>query len=224
MSPSRAASCAILKLRSLRSIGVTQLQHYYEPLRHHRRPRLSLTGFQLRITSPHRRGFPCCVGKPFNTCRRYYPDGTAKCCRFFLRSEGLHQVWDGSASAFTHFEACITFTRRFRPASSPSCLKQPSTPDTSAEFVTSPHRLIANRPSRPDRMGLSPIRSPTPFQGVRRVEKWRGGLGGSLYSLLLALSFASVTISPPCSVSTSRSSNRTCEFPASGSRLQVGCD
>ena len=48
---------------------------------------------------------------------------------------------------------------------------QPSTPDTSAEFVTSPHRLIANRPSRPDRMGLSPIRSPTPFQGVLNLPK-----------------------------------------------------
>src|SRR5258707_1268200 len=34
-----------------------------------------------------------------------------------------------------------------------------------------------------------------------RVEDWRAGLGRSLYSLFLALSFASVTLSRPCHVS-----------------------
>ena len=56
------------------------------------------------------------------------------------------------------------------------------------------------------------------FIGECRVEKWRGGLGGSLCSRFLALSSASATVSPPCSVSTSRSSNRTGGSPASGSR------
>src|SRR5258706_15689439 len=37
-----------------------------------------------------------------------------------------------------------------------------------------------------------------------RVEDWRAGLGRSLYSLFLALSFASVTLSRPCHVSSPR--------------------
>jgi len=54
------------------------------------------------------------------------------------------------------------------------------------------------------------------FQG--RVERWRGGLGGAY--LLPALSFAGASLAQPCSVSTSRSSNRTCRFPASGFRTR----
>ena len=48
-----------------------------------------------------------------------------------------------------------------------------------------------------------------------RVEKWRGGLGWAYR--LPALSVAGASLAQPCSVSTSRSSNRTCGFPASGS-------
>jgi transposase len=52
-----------------------------------------------------------------------------------------------------------------------------------------------------------------------RVEMWRGGLGG-LY-LFPALSSAGASLASPCSVSTSRSSNRTGGFPASGSRRRL---
>jgi hypothetical protein len=48
-----------------------------------------------------------------------------------------------------------------------------------------------------------------------RVERWRGGLGQA--QLLPALSSAGASLARPCPVSTSRSSNRTCRFPASGS-------
>jgi transposase len=48
-----------------------------------------------------------------------------------------------------------------------------------------------------------------------RVERWRGGLGVAY--LCPALSFAGASLAAPCSVSTSRSSNRACEFPAHGS-------
>ena len=48
-----------------------------------------------------------------------------------------------------------------------------------------------------------------------RVERWRGGLGGAY--LFPTLSVAGASVSPPCSVSTSRSSNRACGFPAHGS-------
>jgi hypothetical protein len=62
-------------------------------------------------------------------------------------------------------------------------------------------------------------RSRTRTRGKRgRVERWRGGLG-SAYRLP-ALSSAGASLALPCSVSTSRSSNRTCRFPASGSRTR----
>ncbi len=51
-----------------------------------------------------------------------------------------------------------------------------------------------------------------------RVERWRGGLGGGISG---CPGFPCVAQSrTPCSVSTSRSSNRTCGFAASGSRTR----
>jgi len=58
-------SCVGLELRPLPSTGVTRCQRYYGPLRHPRRPGLSLAGVRLRVTRPHRMGFPCCVRSPF---------------------------------------------------------------------------------------------------------------------------------------------------------------
>ena len=51
------------------------------------------------------------------------------------------------------------------------------------------------------------------------VEMWRGGLGSAY--LLPAFSSAGASIAGPCSVSTSRSSNRTCLSQASGSRRRL---
>src|SRR3982074_2373129 len=51
------------------------------------------------------------------------------------------------------------------------------------------------------------------------VEMWRGGLG--LAYLFPALSAAGASLARPYSVSTSRSSNRICGLPASGSRRKV---
>jgi hypothetical protein len=62
-------------------------------------------------------------------------------------------------------------------------------------------------------VGLRPEQAPAPWG---RVEMWRGGLG--LACLFPALSSAGASLSQPCSVSTSRSSNRTGAVNASGSR------
>jgi hypothetical protein len=57
------------------------------------------------------------------------------------------------------------------------------------------------------------------WDGKSRVEEWRGGLGEALR---VAGSFVCrCPSSPPCSVSTPRSSNRTCGFAASGSRTRT---
>jgi hypothetical protein len=50
---------------------------------------------------------------------------------------------------------------------------------------------------------------------IGRVEVWRGDVGSAY--LFPALSVAGASRVEPCSVSTPRSSNRTCRFPASGS-------
>src|SRR6516162_2263405 len=47
-----------LELGPLPSTGVTRRPRYYEPLRHPRRPGLSLAGVRLRVTRPHRSGLP----------------------------------------------------------------------------------------------------------------------------------------------------------------------
>ena len=54
-----------------------------------------------------------------------------------------------------------------------------------------------------------------------RVEMWRGRVGTTY--LYPALSSAGASVAAPCSVSTSRSSNRTCGSPASGSRTRHSC-
>jgi hypothetical protein len=60
-----------------------------------------------------------------------------------------------------------------------------------------------------------------PLCGVEVVESRCGAVGlGSAY-LLPALSAAGASLSGPCSVSTSRSSNRTGLFQASGSRRRL---
>ena len=62
-------------------------------------------------------------------------------------------------------------------------------------------RFGLKMPSRPREF------HPEPLTG--RVEDWRAGLGRSLYSLFLALSFASVTLSRPCHVSSPRHVERS---------------
>jgi hypothetical protein len=58
---------------------------------------------------------------------------------------------------------------------------------------------------------------PRPLSG--RVEDWRAGLGRSLCSLFLALSFASVTLSRPCHVSSPRHVERSVRI----SRTALSC-
>ena len=48
----------------LPSAGVTRFRRYYGPVRHPRRPGLSLAGFRLAVTSAAAGGFTCCAGSP----------------------------------------------------------------------------------------------------------------------------------------------------------------
>jgi len=99
--PVRVASCVRLELRSLPSAGITRLPRYYEPLRHPRRPGLSLASCQLILTTDHRWGFPCCPWSPPPACRRHYPgrlDGIDSLSTLSIHI-GLPQYHGGSAPA-----------------------------------------------------------------------------------------------------------------------------
>src|SRR5450631_3457059 len=93
-----AASDVDLELRPLPSTGVTRLRRYYEPLRHPKRPGLSLAGVQLAVTRRRRWGFPCFM---FLLCRRAVaitPVGPLGACIVRYPSDlGLPRATAGSA-------------------------------------------------------------------------------------------------------------------------------
>ena len=118
ISWSFAASCVCLELRSLPSTGVTQLQRYYEPLRHPRAPGLSLTGVRL-IIPDHAMGLPVLRALSLCTCCRHYPGAATRClssahspCRISLPRKparvGLRIVLFEVCSAFTRVAALHT--------------------------------------------------------------------------------------------------------------------
>src|SRR4051794_26099932 len=76
ISRSLATCCVCLELRPLPSTGITQLQWYYEPLRHPGAPGLSLTGIRLTIPD-HASGFPVLRALSLCTCCRHYPGAAA---------------------------------------------------------------------------------------------------------------------------------------------------
>ncbi len=54
------------EVRLLSSTGITRRHQYYKPVRHLKRPGLLVTEFQLRATTSHRWGFPCCLSIPLS--------------------------------------------------------------------------------------------------------------------------------------------------------------
>jgi hypothetical protein len=54
------------EVRLLSSAGITRRHQYYKPVRHPKRPGLLLTEVQLRATTSHRWGFPCCLSIPLS--------------------------------------------------------------------------------------------------------------------------------------------------------------
>jgi hypothetical protein len=64
------------EVRPLPSTGITRLPRYYKPVRHPRRPGLSLTGVRLGNESPPSRVSRVASDPHVQTCRRHYPGGT----------------------------------------------------------------------------------------------------------------------------------------------------
>ena len=89
-------------------------------------------------------------------------------------------------------------------------------PHHSRSFTTVSHHLLSflslqHTASRPPELHRQPLSG--------RVEAWRAGLGRSLFSPFLALSFASVTLSRPCHVSSPRHVERSVRI----SRTALSC-
>jgi hypothetical protein len=116
ISRSFTTYCVCLELRSLPSTGVTQLQRYYEPLRHPRAPGLSLASVRL-ILANHALGLPVFRAFSLCTCRRHYPGAASGRIASLISSRrinlprkgcrvGLRIVLFEDCSAFTHVAAC----------------------------------------------------------------------------------------------------------------------
>src|ERR1700692_1157665 len=116
ISRSFTTYCVCLELRSLPSTGVTQLQRYYEPLRHPRAPGLSLAGVRLIIAN-HALGLPVFRAFSLCTCRRHYPGAASGRIASLISSRRINLPRKGCRvglriclfedfSAFTRVAAC----------------------------------------------------------------------------------------------------------------------
>src|SRR5271154_2424129 len=142
------ASCVRLQLRLLPSTGVTRLHQYYEPLRHPKRPGLSLTSCQLihtAITAGTSRVAhdPLCLHAVANT-----PAGLMEFVRSYDSTNfGLPRNRGGSAPALS-VSGPAQRLLTLRPARSPSRLATLCTRGFSS-FVASTTALIATGWSEP---------------------------------------------------------------------------
>jgi hypothetical protein len=119
------ASCVFFQLRPLPSTGVTRLRQYYEPLRHPRRPGLSLASCQLVRTATTAGASRVALDPLHPHAVATTPTGPMETCSLVhshrLRpSPNLRRV----GSCKTLFEACSAFTL-LRPTDLPSRLRDP---------------------------------------------------------------------------------------------------
>ena len=169
-----------LELRSLPSTGVTRLRRYYEPLRHPRRPGLSLAGVRLRVTRPPPLGASrVALDLRVPTCRRHYPGGPL----------GSDRSWDGlfqplpfvpSDGGLPHVSAGSAPTLDVsRPARRSLALRPVGSPHRQATLSRRLRRL-RYLPRRSDsywlerpscRVGFAPAEHPTPHHGALKAFK-----------------------------------------------------
>ena len=140
--------CVDLELRPLRSTGITRRHHYYGPIRHPARPSLLVTEYSLRVTGPHRRGFPCCLSIPLSHMPSPLPrqDRSSLVARCST-SGGLPHRWSRSAPALR-----VSRTAQRSLTLWPACLLTPYgavSKSASVQVVTSLNRSRCYRLERP---------------------------------------------------------------------------
>ena len=135
-----------LEVRPLPSTGITRLRRYYGPVRHPRRPGLSLAGFRLAHTCRHRWGFPCSVLLLCLRAAATAPVGPLGACIVRYPSDiGLPRNPGGSAPTL-NVSRPAQRSLTLRPADSQSRLKRPFTPKALA--VSLPPRPLGLLPAR----------------------------------------------------------------------------
>jgi hypothetical protein len=183
-----------------------------------RRPDLALAGFPLCLAGTVVVGFPWFTRVPSIHAVVSTPaELPGASVAASPESTGLPRATVGSASASNFSRphrtfTCVTAWNLRRATRWPAFL------EGSDKFVSSFAAPIATGQATTPRRDFHPLKL-SYFHGARRVEKWRGGLGWAYR--LPTLSSVGASLAQPCSVSTSRSSNRTGGFPASGSRTRV---
>src|SRR6202521_5446841 len=142
-SPRLCLVSVVLEPRPLCSTGITRLPRYYGPLRHPKRPSLTLAG--CRFSSRQETAGVSRVADAFlfHACRRHYPGGTPGLRRSSsARDSGLPQETGGSAPTLP-FSRPARRSLSFRPACSPSRPRRPFTPEAPmASFPPPPLRLL----------------------------------------------------------------------------------
>jgi hypothetical protein len=137
----------------------------------------------LRTTTSHRRGFPCSDDLLFHACRRHYPGGTARCCRYHVgrrrpslkpRQVGFRNFLFEACSAFTHVPACMV-------AKSPKVTRYQST-STHLLPPAPPWLLPAERPI--GRVGFAPTENRRLSRHTRFLERLTRGVGGRVIDTL----------------------------------------
>ena len=147
-----------LELRPLPSAGITRLRWYYGPLRHPKRPGLSLAGVRLAVTRGHRGGFPCgvrspCADMPSPRPRRDRWMGSVRSPD--TSDSGLPRRLAGSAPALVVSRPAQR-SRRLRPACSRSRLEATLSTGGFGKIVTSLTAPIATGWSGSCQVGIAP--------------------------------------------------------------------
>ena len=155
----------------------------------------------------------------FHTCRRQYP-GTATDSTLCSQPSAVSDfpASTGRSSCTSPFSRLAQRSLTLRPACSSSHLVTLYTEGFS-HFVTSMTAPITTGRSKFSRVGFAPTAKAPPFHGARRVEMWRAGRRLGL-SVVRPFRLAVPQYPHPSCVSTSRSSNPACRFPAPGSRTK----
>jgi hypothetical protein len=156
-----ATSDVDLELRPLPSTGVTRLRRYYGPLRHPKRPGLSLAGVRLAVTHRHRWGFPCCM---FLLCLRAVaitPVGPLGAWIVHFPSDfGLPQIYDVSAPTLSVSRPAQR-SLTLRPTNSQNRPRRPFPPEA----------LTASLP--PPSLRLLPARTTVAGRDLHPLKKTR---------------------------------------------------
>ena len=132
-SPTLVSFHRMSEVRPLPSTGITRLPRYYRPVRHPKPPSLALAGYRLVALTHHDWGFPCCAPSPLPHMPSPLPRRNHE-VRTSLSSLAMAAFPHLRAGRLPHytFRGLLSVHCSLRPAWSPSCPRQPSTPEASA--------------------------------------------------------------------------------------------